>query len=204
MGDALWPFYGKMCTVSFREGQTLLSLRHWNLIPPPFRISRQVWMDLQTLWPADFPITALAYWRKMGCKCWHSAKCQCVLSSDHISVNNLCNPHNVTSDFCSTKKNTPLLSFKLKYSVFQFENILMGFDTANGFWDRRARLCNVHFQGHSVVRQRHRRLWSVRWPVPPIRVLARHTCGRAGGGNVRSLYWEWVLLRLPIKIAFFF
>ena len=199
MGDALWPFMEK-CALSYLERDRLCSAcvtEIWS--PPPFRISRQVWMDLQTLWPADFPITALAYWRKMGCKCWHSAKCQCVLSSDHISVNNLCNPHNVTSDFCSTKKNTPLLSFKLKYSVFQFEDILMGFDTANGFWDRRARLCNVHFQG-----QRHRRLWSVRWPVPPIRVLARHTCGRAGGGNVRSLYWEWVLLRLPIKIAFFF
>ena len=96
-----------------------------------FRISRQVWTDLQTLWLADFPITALAYWREMGCKCCPSAKCQCVVSSDHIPVNKLCNPHwNATSDFCSTKKNTPLLSFKLKYSVFQFENILMGFETA--------------------------------------------------------------------------
>ena len=127
------------------------------------------------VWPI-FPITALAYWREMGCKCCPSAKCQCVVSSDHIPVNKLCNPHwNATSDFCSTKKNTPLLSFKLKYSVFQFENILMGFDTANGFWDRRARLCNVHFQGHSVCARDTAVFVRVQWPVPPSRVW-RRTC----------------------------
>ena len=154
-----------------------------------FRISRLVWTDLQTLWLADFTITASAYWRKVGCKCCYSAKCQCVMFSDHISVNKLCDPHfNATSDFCSTKKNTPLLSFKLKYSVFQFEHILMGFDTANGFWDRRARLCNVHFQGHSVVRQRHRRLGRVRWPVPPSRVLAPHMCVAGPVGEMCDVY----------------
>ena len=140
------------------------------------------------VWPI-FPITALAYWREMGCKCCPSAKCQCVMSSDHISVNKLCNPYwNATSDFCSTKKNTPLLSFKLKYSVFQFENVLMGFDTANGFWDRRARLCNVHFQGHSVCARDTAVSGRVQWPVPPSRVLAPHMCVAGAVGEMCDLY----------------
>ena len=148
------------------------------------------------VWPI-FPITALAYWREMGCKCCPSAKCQCVVSSDHIPVNKLCNPHwNATSDFCSTKKNTPLLSFKLKYSVFQFENILMGFETAER--DCVTSISKVILFAPETPPS----LAGSADPSPLAASGAAHVCGRGGGGNGRSVSWEWVLLPLPKKNRF--
>ena len=41
-------------------------------------------------------------------------------------------------------------------------------------------------------------------PSPLAASGAAHVCGRGGGGNVRSVSWEWVLLHLPKKSLFSF